>query len=205
MTKPEWRSYAHDDIAPKDRYKLMSGAIVPRPIALVTTISPEGILNAAPISFFNCLSADPGILALGVETKEDGSIKDTAANIRRTGEFTVNMVSAAMFNAMRICSQTLPPEEDEIALSGLTPLPSISVAPPRLEESPVAFECEHHTTLETSASRQIVLGKVKHIHFRADVIDTEKAYIHQDRMNLIGRMSGPGYVRLNDIFTELEG
>jgi len=205
MTKPEWRSYAHDDISPKDRYKLISGAIVPRPIALVTTISPEGIMNAAPISFFNCLSADPGIVAIGIETKEDGSTKDTAANISRTGHFTVNMVSEAMFNAMRICSNSLPPEEDEIALSGLTPLSSVSVASPRLEESPVAFECERYITLEISASRQIVLGKVKHMHFRTDIIDTEKAYIHQDRMNLIGRMSGPSYVRLNQTFTDLEG
>ncbi|GGB17611.1 flavin reductase family protein [Allosediminivita pacifica] len=198
-----WRSFEHDAVDPRDRYKMMSGAIVPRPIALVTTVAEDGTLNAAPISFFNCLSADPGILALGVETRDDGSIKDTGTNIRLAGEFCVNMVSEAMFEAMRICAQPEAPEVDEIALSGLTPVPSTSIAPPRLAEAPAAFECKRHVTLEISASRQIVLGRVTWMHYREDVIDAEKSYIRQERMNLVGRMSGPSYVRLNDIFTEL--
>ena len=203
MSTQGWHSFAHDDVAPKDRYKMMSGAIVPRPIALVTTLGPDGTANAAPISFFNCLSADPGILALGVETRDDGSVKDTGANIRLSGEFCVNLVSEAMFDAMRICAQPEDAEIDEIALSGLTPVPSSSIAPPRLAEAPAAFECKRHVTLEVSASRQIILGRVTWMHYREDVIDTERVHIRQERMNLVGRMSGPSYVRLNDVFTEL--
>lgn len=202
MDAPNWHSFAHDEIGAKDRYKLLSGSVVPRPIALVTTRSEDGIANAAPISFFNVVSADPGMLILGVETRESGTAKDTATNIRLTGAFCVNLVNEAMFEGMCICAQDVGPEVDEIALAGFTPLAGAAGEAPRLLQAPVAFECARHTTLEVSASRQIVLGRITHLHFRDDVLDTERNYVRQEALKLVGRMGGNGYVRLNDQFIE---
>src|SRR6201985_1969323 len=96
-------------LAARDRYKLMIGTVVPRPIALVTSVDLEGRINAAPFSFFNCLSADPPILALGVENHPDMRFKDTGLNIRLTEVFTVNIVSHAIAEAMHLCAVSFPP------------------------------------------------------------------------------------------------
>ena len=114
-------------LAPRDAYKVMIGTIVPRPIAWVTTISPDGVVNAAPFSFFNCLSADPPIVALGVENKPDRSFKDTAYNIRMTEAFTVNIVGRENVPAMAVTAADFPPEVDELEMAGLTAVPGVTV------------------------------------------------------------------------------
>ena len=124
----------------RDRYKLMIGTIVPRPIALVTTVDAMGRINAAPFSFFNCLSHDPPILALGVENHPDMSFKDTAGNIRMTEVFCVNIVSHAIAEAMHICAIGFPFGTDELAEAGLTPVPGTVIAAPHIAEAPAAFE-----------------------------------------------------------------
>src|SRR5216683_7490665 len=113
-----------------DRYKLMIGTVVRRPIALVTTVDPDGRINAAPFSFFNCLSADPPILALGVENHPDMSFKDTALNVRLTEVFTVNIVSYAIAEAMHVCAVPFAAGRDELQAAGLTAMPGTLVASP---------------------------------------------------------------------------
>src|SRR5690348_5352929 len=135
-----------------ERYKLMIGTVVPRPIALVTTVDMQGRVNAAPFSFFNCLSHDPPILALGVENKPDMSFKDTAGNIRLTEVFAVNIVSRAIAEAMHVCAIGFPAGVNELAEAGLTAAPSRVIAAPRIAEAPAAFECRRHTTLEIGRS-----------------------------------------------------
>ena len=136
----------------------MIGTIVPRPIALVTTVDTMGRVNAAPFSFFNCLSHDPPILALGVENHPDMSFKDTAGNIRVTEVFTVNIVSHAIAEAMHVCAIGFPLGIDELAEAGLTALPGTMIAAPHIAEAPAAFERRRHTTLQIGKSRQIILG-----------------------------------------------
>jgi flavin reductase (DIM6/NTAB) family NADH-FMN oxidoreductase RutF len=145
-------------LSARDKYKLMIGTVVPRPIALVTTVDLEGRVNAAPFSFFNCLSADPPILALGVENHPDMRFKDTGLNIRLTEVFTVNIVSHAIAEAMHVCAMPFPPEHDELRAAGLTAMPGTRVASPWIKEAPAAFECRRHVTLELGKSRQIILG-----------------------------------------------
>lgn len=183
-----------------ERYKLLIGTVVPRPIAWVTTVNLEGQINAAPYSFFNCLSADPPILALGVENHPDMAFKDTALNIRLTEEFTVNIVDHACLEAMNICAMAFPPEVDELAMAGLTPVPGEKVRCPRIGEAPVALECRRHVTLELGRAREIILGQVLAVHIRADLVDSERFYVDQKGLDAVGRMGGQGYTTTRDYF-----
>src|SRR5260370_13644903 len=117
---PDSVTFDFRTLSARDRYKLMIGTVVPRPIALVTTVNPEGRIHAARFSFFNCLSADPPILALGVENHPDMSFKDTALNIRLTEVFTVNIVSHEIAEAMHLCAASFPRDHDELLAAGLT-------------------------------------------------------------------------------------
>jgi flavin reductase (DIM6/NTAB) family NADH-FMN oxidoreductase RutF len=183
----------------RDRYKLLIGAVVPRPIAWVTTVSAEGVVNAAPFSFFNCLSADPAILAIGVEYRPDASQKDTGRNIRDTLAFTVNIVSGALLDAMNITATAFAPGHDELALAGLTPRPGMRVPCPSIAESPAAFECRHHITLSIGNSREIILGEVVYAHLHSAVVN-ERLHVDPRALDAIGRMGGQGYATSRDAF-----
>jgi flavin reductase (DIM6/NTAB) family NADH-FMN oxidoreductase RutF len=184
----------------RERYKLLIGTVVPRPIALVTSVDLEGRVNAAPFSFFNCLSADPPILALGVENHPDMSFKDTGRNIRLTEVFTVNIVSVAIAHAMHVCAVNFPPGTDELREAGLTAMPGVSVASPWILEAPAAFECRRHVTLELGKSRQIILGEILHAHYRADVIDAERLIVDPGQLDAIARLGGDICASIRDRF-----
>ncbi len=194
------RLFDFSQLNARERYKLLIGTVVPRPIAWVTTLSPEGRVNAAPYSFFNCLSADPPILALGVENHDDMSFKDTAHNIRMTEEFTVNIVDFANVEAMNICAVPFPPEVDELEMAGLHAIPGEKVRCPRIAEAPVALECRRHLTLELGRSREIILGLVLAVHIREDIVDAERFYVDQQGLDAVGRMGGHGYASTRDYF-----
>lgn len=184
----------------REAYKIMIGTIVPRPIAWVTTVSPDGIVNAAPYSFFNCLSADPPILALGVENKPDRSFKDTAYNIRMTECFTVNIVDRVNAETMSVTAAALAPEIDELQMAGLTAAPGVAVPCPRIAEAPVAFECRRYLGIEISSAREIILGQIIMAHVREDIIDLETYYSDHEKLDAIGRMGGDGYAGTLDYF-----
>jgi flavin reductase (DIM6/NTAB) family NADH-FMN oxidoreductase RutF len=187
-------------LSPKERYKLLIGAVVPRPIALVTSIDGEGRINAAPFSFFNCLSADPPILALGIEFRRDGRSKDTGQNVKETQAFTVNIVSHSMMEAMNVCAIPFDPTIDELKEAGFTHRPGVKVACPGIAESPAIFECKHYVTLGIGKSREIILGEVVQAHIHAEAIDKTKLYVQADVLDAVGRMGGHGYVRANAVF-----
>jgi flavin reductase (DIM6/NTAB) family NADH-FMN oxidoreductase RutF len=187
-------------LSPRERYKLLIGAVVPRPIAWVTTCDASGIANAAPFSFFNCLSADPAILALGVEYRPNGAQKDTGRNIRETQSFTVNIVSDALVEAMNVTAVAFPAGVDELKAAGLTARPGVKVPCPWIGEAPVAFECRHHTTLTIGRSREIILGEVVFAHFRSGTVDAETKYVDPAAVDASGRMGGHGYVTTRDYF-----
>jgi len=184
----------------KDIYKLLIGTVVPRPIAWVTTISTDGVPNAAPYSFFNCLSSDPPILALGIENRVNRSFKDTAANIRSTEEFTVNIVGRSNIDAMNITATSFPEEINEIEKAGLTMIDGTSVGCPRIAEAPVSFECKRHVGIEVSSSREIVLGLVLQAFIRSDIVNPQNHHTDHERLDAVGRMGGQGYAFSQDYF-----
>src|SRR6266705_2479560 len=146
------------------RYKLLVGLVVPRPIALVTTLAAGGMVNAAPFSFFNVFSEEPPLVVLGLQSKPDGSLKDTAAHIRAHEAFVVNLVDEALAERMNTCAIDFPIDVSEIAAAQLTTLPGIAVPVPRLAEAPVALEYRHYLTLEVSRARRLCLGEVVYLH-----------------------------------------
>lgn len=177
----------------RDIYKLLVSTVVPRPIAWVVTRDLNGTLNAAPFSFFNVLSSDPPLVAIGIGGHSPGNVKDTGGNIRRHGQFTVCLVDAARAEAMNVTAVEFGPEVDEIAEAGLTVAPSTRIDVPRIAESPVALECERFATLEVSDQRALVLGRVVAMHIRDDcVMDPARAYVDTAKLDLIGRMAGAG-------------
>jgi flavin reductase (DIM6/NTAB) family NADH-FMN oxidoreductase RutF len=187
-------------LSARDRYKLLIGTIVPRPIALVTTIDAGGRVNAAPFSFFNCLSADPPILALGIENHPDMSFKHTAHNIRLNEEFTVNIVSHAIAEAMHICAVPFEPERDELREAGLTAMPGKRVSTPWIKEAPAAFECRRHLTLEFGKSRQIIMGEIIFAHYRENVVDAKRLRVDPTQLDAIARLGGDTCSTIRDRF-----
>ena len=182
------------------RYKLMASLIVPRPIALVTTLSETGVVNAAPFSMFNMLGEEPPIVMISINRLQDGHLKDTAANIVRTKEFVVHISDEAMAEQMHRCGERLPPHESELDAVGLTTLPSKLVKAPRIAQAPVAFECTLWETLET-ASRQIFIGQVRWLHAREGLIDTERWRVRLQDYFPVARFGASYYVTTRDRFS----
>lgn len=188
-------------LPPQDRYKIMTATIVPRPIAWITTLSRDAVLNAAPFSFFNMMGNDPPTIAIGIMPK-DGLLKDTAANILETGEFVVNLVAEADAAAMNLTCIDAPPEVDEITLAGLEAAASHLISPPRIRTARVAFECQVLTSLVTGPLQTIVIGRVlcTHVEDRF-VLDAERCHIDTVALELVARMHGGGaYLRSSDLF-----
>jgi flavin reductase (DIM6/NTAB) family NADH-FMN oxidoreductase RutF len=189
-------------IAETDAYKLLVSTVVPRPIALATTVDPAGRVNAAPFSFFNAVSSRPPVVVLGINGEgPQGGYKDTEDNIRETGEFVVNLVDEALAERMNICAVDFPTEMGELGMAGLTPLASAGVKPPRIAEAPVSFECKRITGLSLGGNSTMEVGRVIHIHIRDDLVDPAKFYVQTEKMRLVGRMHGRGwYARTSDLF-----
>src|ERR1041385_4991986 len=153
-------SYDPAAMTAHDRYKILISLVIPRPIALVTSIGPTGVVNAAPFSFFNIFSENPPLAVLGLQERPQGGLKDTSAHIRDRGEFVINLVDEALGAQMNQCSVDFPPEISEIDAAKLHLLPSDKVKTPRIAEAPGALECRHYTTLEVSAQRRLVIGEI---------------------------------------------
>jgi len=190
-----------ETLEPQNRYKILTATVTPRPIAWVTTISEDGVVNAAPYSFFNAFGNDPPIVAIGV-LSGPGRFKDSATNILATGEFVVNLVSEANAEAMNVTCIDAPPEIDELALAGLTAAPSAAVRPPRIAESPVSFECKILSSLVTGPRQTIVIGRIVRAYVADPVVlDPVRCHIDTPALKLIGRMHGSGwYARSSDLF-----
>lgn len=181
-------------LPPLDQYKLLASTIVPRPIAWVVTLSPDGTTNAAPFSFFNAFGAGPPIICIGIGARAMGNPKDTGENIRREGEFVVNLVARANAEAMNITAIEFGPEVNEIEQAQLSVLASSQVKPPRIAESPVAMECKLHSIVDFSADRALVIGEVVAMHvWDHAVLDAKRCHIDTPKLDLIGRMHGGGW------------
>jgi flavin reductase (DIM6/NTAB) family NADH-FMN oxidoreductase RutF len=196
------------------RYKLMIGAIVPRPIAFVSTLSREGKPNLAPFSFFSGVASEPPTLLFCPANQTDTAAtpKDTLRNILETatgpnpGEgapFVVNVVSHRIARPMALCAEPLPHGESEFELSHLTPTPSHRVKPPRVRESLISFECETTHVIRlaptTPGGGNIVIGRIVWVH-ADDTVINDKLHINPAALDAIGRMGGLSYCTTRDLF-----
>lgn len=183
-------------------YKLLIGSVVPRPIAFVSTMSPEGVLNLAPFSFFTVASAHPPVLVftVGLRAHPDPR-KDTLRNVTTARQFVVNVVSEEIGEKMNLTAGEYPPEVDEFQVSGLTPIPSDLVKPPRVAESHISMECRLLYTISMSGlvnGGNLVLGEVVRIHIDDALFQNFR--IDPDKLLAIGRMAGNTYTRTRDRF-----
>ena len=184
-------------------YKLLIGAIVPRPIAFVSTVNAEGVGNLAPFSFFNAVSSDPPCLMISIARKSTGEKKDTLKNIEETGTFVVNCVSEWMAEPMNQASADYPYGVDEMVQVGLTAIPSIKVKASRVKEAAIQMECEVYRTLEIGdglslGSTTLVVGRILLMHVAESVYDRGKIRI--DALKPIARLAGSSYSKLGEVF-----
>ena len=180
-------------------YKLMSGIIVPRPVALVSTVDARGVTNLAPFSFFTGVGSVPPAVLFCPTLRAAGLRKDTLHNVEETGEFVVNVVSEAIAGAANATAAEVAPEVDEFELAGLTPQASEAVHPPRVAESPAQMECKLLQVIYTSkaaGSGVIVLGEVVRIHVREALVDDFR--VDPGGLDAVGRMAGNTWVRTRD-------
>jgi flavin reductase (DIM6/NTAB) family NADH-FMN oxidoreductase RutF len=188
-------------------YKLMTGIIVPRPIAFVSSLDEHGVRNLAPFSYFTAVSANPPVVLFCPSVRRDDpqrglvAHKDTLLNVIATREFVINVVTDALVEKMNLTSAQVPPEVDEFDLAGLTPLPSELVKPPRVAESPIQMECRLRQIIEVSdrpSGGSVVLGEVLRFHLREDLVENFR--VDPEKLAAVGRMSGTTYVRTHDRF-----
>ncbi|MED1738719.1 flavin reductase family protein [Bacillus swezeyi] len=191
----------------KETYKLMSGAVVPRPIAFVTTASSvNGVVNAAPFSFFNVISADPPLLSISVGRTQDGEMKDTARNAAESKEFVVHIVDENIAEDMNQTAAALPAHQSELDLTDLTTIESDQVSVPGIREARVRFECklERHLTFQNDQAETVndlLIGRIVCFHLADEVYDAEKGYIRTDALRPIARLAGNDYAKWGETFT----
>jgi flavin reductase (DIM6/NTAB) family NADH-FMN oxidoreductase RutF len=183
----------------RDRYRWLISSIIPRPIAFVSTISPAGIHNLAPFSYFNGVSSRPPVISIAIGVKRDGTPKDSLRNIESNGELVVNIVNETIARPMVLTSGEYPYEESEFDLSGLTPVPSTVVAPPRVEECPIQMECRLVQVVRVGADPiGLVLAEVIVMHVGEEVITD--GLIDPRKLNPVSRLGGNMYATLGELF-----
>jgi flavin reductase (DIM6/NTAB) family NADH-FMN oxidoreductase RutF len=186
----------------RDFYLHMVRLITPRPIAWVSTVSPEGVTNLAPYSFFNGVGANPPSVVFCPVNRRDGSKKDSLLNIEKNGEFVVNVVSFDLAEKMNQTSADYPAEVSEFQACGLTELASERVKPPRLGESAAQFECTLMQAIQLGtgpAGSNVVIGRIELLHINDDVLD-EEGYADAAKLDNVGRLGGASYTRTTERF-----
>ena len=199
--------YAVSEVTPHERYKLLASFVLPRPIAWVTTLGLDGVVNAAPFSFFNCFAEDPPLVMFAVNRRPDGRIKDTWTNIERSGQFVVNLTDEPLAEKMHESSGDFPPEIGEPNYLGLSLAPSVDVAPPRLAQAPWALECRTWQVINVKDDRQLVIGEGLRFHVRDELWDPKAMRVYTEKYHPVGRMFADRYCRTDDrlIFPPAEG
>ena len=191
-----------EQMTPMQSFEFLTATVVPRPIALISSLSPDGLVNAAPYSFFNIMGIEPPVVACTVLPNPDGRMKDTGRNIRSAREFVVNLVSEHIAEAMNITCIDAPADVEELVLAGLRTVPSSKLKTPRIEGSPVAFECLLHADVPLSANQFIAIGRIVRAHVADEfVVDGAKQVFDTPALRLIGAMHGARwYCRTSDRF-----
>ena len=180
-------------------YRLLIGSVVPRPIGWASTVSARGVANLAPFSFFTVVCVSPPMISLTILPKADGSEKHTLRNVRDSGEFCFNVVTHPVWKQMVDSANAFPENDSEFSETGLTPIPSVKVAPPRVKEVPIHFECKLHQVIELGPNRHpLVIGEVVYMH--VDPACMTGGYIDMKKLDPVGRLNGFFYATLGEIF-----
>lgn len=199
--------YSPTDLSARERYKVLTSFVLPRPIAWVTSLGADGVANAAPFSFFNVFCEDPPLCMFAVNRRPDGREKDTLANIQRSSEFVVHLTDEPLARAMHETSGDFPPEISEPDYLGLKLAPSRKIAVPRLADAPFAMECRTWKLIDVNGDRQFIMGEGIHFHIRDELWDRDAMRVHMERYHPIGRMFADRYCRTDDrvVFPPAEG
>ncbi len=198
------RTFDPGDLTATERYKLLIGLVVPRPIGWIGTRSAAGVNNLAPYSFFNVVSSDPPTVLYSVN--RSARVKDSLQNVLETGEFTASIVTEGTAAAMNITSGEYDPEVDEFAVAGLTSIMGKLVEAPMVGEATARLECRMTTTLDigragNGPTNTVVLGEVVAIHVAERVLDGTR--VIPSELRAVGRMAGSGYTRTVDGYFEM--
>lgn len=189
----------------RENYKLLIGSIIPRPIAFITTLSSEDVINAAPFSYFTIVTADPPMIAVSIQRRQ-GERKDTSRNAIAKGEFVVHISDESYIDQINQTAAALPPDESEVVLAGLTSVTSVKVAVPGIAEANIRMECVLEQAIplggtEGAPSADLLIGRVVHFHIANDLYD--KGHIDAQKLRPVSRLAGNSYAKLGDHF-ELE-
>jgi flavin reductase (DIM6/NTAB) family NADH-FMN oxidoreductase RutF len=186
----------------RENYKLMIGSIIPRPIAFVTTLSKEGVLNGAPFSYFNIVSSNPPMVSLAIQ-RSGGRQKDTARNIMDSKEFVIHIVDEQNVEKINETAANLPPEQSEVELAKLTPVQSVKVAVPGVKEAKIRMECSLEHSLELGGSDtpgcDLIIGRVVQFHIQDEIY--ENGRINPAGLAAVSRLAGQDYARIGEIFS----
>lgn len=190
-----------EELSGREGYKLLTGSLVPRPIAWVSTVSADGVNNLAPFSFFTGATGSPPFVMF-CPGRPNGNMRDTHANVVATGEFCVNFVDEDSAEAMNLSAADLPSDQDEFVYAGVTPVPCERIAAPRVAESKIAFECKLHAIHELEPDGNgtvIIIGRIVMFH-----ID-DSIYLGDHKVDIanlkpVGRLAGNSYARTNELF-----
>jgi flavin reductase (DIM6/NTAB) family NADH-FMN oxidoreductase RutF len=195
--------FVANDLDGVDRYKLLIGLVVPRPIGWVGTVDEDGVRNLAPYSFFNVVAGSPPTVLFS-PGRRNGEPKDTLHNVVATGEFTINLVDEALAEAMNLTSGEYGPDVDEFELAGLSTVPGQVVRAPLVVASPANLECRVTRTVDLGdpPTNTVVFGNIERIHVRADLLDGTR--VDPLGLRAIGRMAGSGYTRTADGYFEMQ-
>lgn len=199
--------YSPSDLSQRERYKVLTSFVLPRPIAWVTSLGADGVVNAAPFSFFNVFCEDPPLCMFAVNRRPDGREKDTLVNIQHLGEFVVNLTDEPLARPMHETSGDFPPEIGEPGYLGLKLAPSSKIAVPRLADAPFAMECKTWKLIDVNGDRQLIMGEGIHFHICDELWDRDAMRVHMERYHPIGRMFADRYCRTDDrvVFPAAEG
>lgn len=194
-----------NDLSERDNYKLLTGSIIPRPIAFMTTLSSDGVLNAAPFSYFNIVTANPPMISVSVQRKHGGGRKDTSRNAIEAGAFVVHISDEDYVERINVTAANLPPEESEVALAGLTPVASESIAVPGIAEAKVRMECVLERAIPLGGTADapacdLLIGRVVRFHLEESVSD-DHYHIDPEALKPISRLAGSSYAKLGERFS----
>lgn len=189
-------------LSAQDNYKLLTGSIIPRPIAWVTTLSESGVLNAAPFSYFSIIASTPPLISVSIQRKQ-GVMKDTASNALAAEAFVVHVVDESNVGAANCTAAPLPPEESEVSLAGLTPVASEAVVVPGILEAKIRMECVLEQTFPlgddgSGPTCDLLIGRVVRYHLASDVY--QDGYILAEQLRPVSRLAGRAYASLGQIF-----
>jgi flavin reductase (DIM6/NTAB) family NADH-FMN oxidoreductase RutF len=195
------KSFSPSELSERDNYKFLIGGIIPRPIAFVTTESSEGILNGAPFSYFNIVTANPPMISISVQ-RQNGRQKDTARNAIEKNEFVVHIVDESNVEAINKTAAALPPNESEVELAGLTPVESVKLSVPGIKEAKIRLECELEQVIPLGKDNEgcdLLIGKVVYYHIKDEIYSNGR--IDPNGLKAVSRLAGDNYAKVGEIFT----